>query len=176
MPALEQGLVQVYTGAGKGKTTAALGLVLRAAGWQLGCFVVQFMKQQPSGEEEAVRRLSPYVRLERFGRPQFLHKGTVTEEDRALARRGLDRGRAALISGEYDLVVLDEILTAVSFGLLPEADVLGLMDDRPRCVELVMTGRDAPESILARADLITRMVEERHPYARGIKARRGIEY
>ena len=176
MPALEQGLVQVYTGEGKGKTTAALGLVLRAAGWQLRSYIAQFMKQQPTGEQQALKRLAPLVTLEQFGRPGFLRPGQVTPEDVALAHRGLDAARAALVGGEYDLVVLDEVNTAISFGLLDEAEVLEFIDARPVNVELVLTGRGASEGVLARADLVTRMVEEKHPYRRGLKARRGIEY
>ena len=176
MPALEQGLVQVYAGSGKGKTTAALGLVLRATGWRLRSCIVQFMKQQPSGEEEAVKLLSPFVHLERYGRTRFLQIDELTEEDRALARQALDRGRDVLTSGDYDLVVLDEVLTAALFGLVTVADVLQVIDARPPRVELVLTGRGAPEAIVTRADLVTRMEEEKHPYARGVKARRGIEF
>ena len=176
MPALEQGLVQVYTGEGKGKTTAALGLVLRAAGWRLRSYVAQFMKQQLTGEQQALKLFAQYVTLEQFGRPGFLRPGEVTPEDIALARLGLDRARAAMAGGEYDIVVLDEVNTAVSFGLLDEAEVIEFIDARPVNVELLLTGRGASEGVLARADLVTRMVEEKHPYQRGIKARRGIEY
>lgn len=176
MPALSQGLVQVYTGEGKGKTTAALGLALRAAGWGLRSYIAQFMKYQPSGEEEALKCLAPLVTLEKFGRPGFLRPGEWTAEDRALAQEGLARARVALLDGGYDLVILDEVNTAVSFGLLGEQDLLDLIAARPRHVELVLTGRGATPGILERADLVTRMVEEKHPYQRGIAARRGIEY
>ncbi|HOR00337.1 MAG TPA: cob(I)yrinic acid a,c-diamide adenosyltransferase, partial [Anaerolineae bacterium] len=119
-----QGLVQVYTGEGKGKTTAALGLVLRAVGWGLRSYVVQFMKGQPSGEEVALRCLAPLVTLVRFGRPGFVKPGEWTPEDRALAKEGLAQARAALLGGGYDLVILDEVNTAVAFGLLSERAVL----------------------------------------------------
>ncbi len=175
MPALTQGLVQVYTGEAKGKTTAALGLVLRAAGWGLRAYIAQFMKQQPSGEEEALKHFAPLVTLEKFGRAGFLMAGACAPEDVALAREGLDHARAALVGG-YDLVVLDEVNTAVAFGLLAEQQVLDLIAARPPQVELVLTGRGATPAILAAADLVTRMVEEKHPYQRGIPARRGIEY
>lgn len=176
MPGLSQGLVQVYTGEGKGKTTAALGLALRAAGRGLRSYIVQFMKHEPSGEEEALRCLADRVTLVKFGRPGFLAPGRWTEEDRALAREGLAQARSALLGGSYDLVILDEANTAVSFGLLSEQEVLELIAARPANVELVLTGRGATPAILERADLVTRMVEEKHPYQRGIAARRGIEY
>jgi len=176
VPTLSQGLVQVYTGEGKGKTTAALGLVLRATGWGLCSYIAQFMKHQPTGEEEALKRLAPYVTLEKFGRPGFLAPGQCTPDDQALAQTGLAHARAALLGGEYDLVVLDEVNTAVAFGLLSEQELLGLIAVRPPQVELVLTGRGATPAILEQADLVTRMVEEKHPYQRRIAARRGIEY
>jgi cob(I)alamin adenosyltransferase len=176
MPGLSRGLVQVYTGEGKGKTTAALGLVLRAAGWGLRAYIAQFLKHGPSGEREALARLAPLVTLERFGRPGFLRLGELTAEDRALAEEGFARAREALVGGAYDLVILDEINTALAFGLLSEQAVLDLIAARPAQVELVLTGRGATPGILAAADLVTRMVEEKHPYQRGISARRGIEY
>ncbi len=176
MPALAQGLVQVYTGDGKGKTTAALGLVLRAAGWGLHAYIAQLMKQQPSGEEEALKRLAPLVTLERFGRPGFVTPGAPSAQDCALAREGLARARAALLGGAHDLVVVDEAITAVTLGLLPEEALLDLIAERPPQVELVLTGRGATARVLAAADLVTRMVEEKHPYMRGMRARRGIEF
>lgn len=176
MPALTQGLVQVYTGEGKGKTTAALGLVLRAAGWGLRSYIAQLMKQRPTGEEEALGRLAPLVTLERFGRPGFVTPGAPAPEDCALAREGVARARAALVGGAYDLVVVDEALTAVALGLLAEQALLDLIAARPAQVELVLTGRGATPGVVAAADLVTRTVEEKHPYARGIPARRGIEF
>lgn len=176
MPALAQGLVQVYTGEGKGKTTAALGLVLRATGWQLRSYVAQFMKHRATGEQQALRLLAPYVTAERFGRPGFLQPGAPAPEDMALAHNGLECARQAMLSGGYDLIVLDEVNTAVYFGLLGEDEVLGLIEQKPEHVELVLTGRGAGPGVLARADLVTRMVEEKHPYQKGIGARRGIEY
>lgn len=176
MAALSQGLVQVYTGEGKGKTTAAIGLAVRAAGWGLRSYIAQFMKHQPTGEEESLKRLAPYVTLEKFGRPGFLKPGHWAPEDRALAQEGLARARAALLGGGYDLIILDEANTAVAFGLLGEQELLDLIAAKPPQVELVLTGRGATPAILERADLVTRMVEEKHPYQRGIAARRGIEF
>jgi cob(I)alamin adenosyltransferase len=176
VPALDRGLVQVYTGEGKGKTTAALGLVLRATGWQLHSLVVQFMKQQASGEREAIKLLAPFASLEQFGRPGFIKPGALSPEDVAAAHAGLERARDAVVSCEFDLVVLDEVCTAVAFGLIAEQDVLALIDAKSARMELVLTGRGATAGLLARADLVTCLVEVKHPYQQGVPARRGIEF
>lgn len=170
------GCIQVYTGNGKGKTTAALGLALRAAGHGLRTFVAQFLKGQPTGEAAAVEKLAPLIVIERFGREGFITpEDGPGEEDFALARRGLDRALEAMLSGEFRIVVLDEINTAVHFGIVPERDILGFLDRRPDGVEVVLTGRHAPESFIGRADLVTEMSEVKHYYAEGVKAREGIE-
>ncbi len=171
-----RGLVQVYTGDGKGKTTAALGLALRAAGHGLRTYIGQFMKGQPYGELEAARLLTPYLTIEQYGRPSFVHVERATPEDIRCARDGLARAREALLSGCYDIVVLDEVCVALHFGLLSLREVLGLLDERPEQVELILTGRRAPQELLARADLVTEMREIKHPYASGVPARAGIEY
>jgi cob(I)alamin adenosyltransferase len=170
------GYVQVYTGNGKGKTTAALGLALRAAGHGLRTYIAQFLKARPTGEIEAVRRLEPLITIEQFGREGFIN---VTEgpddEDVARARNGLAMAREAMLSGEYRIVVLDEVNTAVHFKILPEKEVLDLIDRRPAAVELVLTGRYAPDAFVGRADLVTEMHEVKHYSAKGVKAREGIE-
>lgn len=170
------GLVQVYTGDGKGKTTAALGLALRAAGHGLRTYVGQFMKGQEYGELEAIKRLSPLITIEQFGQQGFVHVEQATAQDEALAHSGLERVRQALHSGEYDIVIMDEINVALFFGLLTVDEVLAVVGGRPPDVELVLTGRRVPEGIIAHADLVTEMREVKHPFQRGIKARRGIEY
>ena len=170
------GYIQVYTGNGKGKTTAALGLALRAAGHGFKTFIGQFLKGRPSGEIEAARRLSPLVRIEQFGREGFiLVKDGPDDEDVTKARAGLARSLEAMLSGDYRIVVLDEINTAVHFGLVPESEVLALLDRKPAGVELVLTGRYAPDSFLERADLVTEMTERKHYHSQGVKARDGIE-
>jgi cob(I)alamin adenosyltransferase len=172
-----QGMVQVYSGNGKGKTTAALGLALRAAGRGLRSYMAQFMKKGEYGELQAVREhLAGLITIEQFGLPGFHHQqqGVSAAEVRA-AEAGLAAAQAALTGGRYQLVVLDEINTLLHFGIVPVAAALRLIDLRPGGVELVLTGRYAPQPILDRADLITEMLEVRHYYARGVEARSGIE-
>jgi len=170
------GTVQVYMGDGKGKTTAALGLALRAAGRGLRTYMAQFLKAQPTGEIEAAKKLAPLIRIEQFGRQGFITiKEGPGDEDRERAAAGLARAREAMLSGEYRIVVLDEVSTAVHFKILPERDVLNLIDRRPAGVELVLTGRYAPASFIERADLVTEMTPVKHYFDRGVKAREGIE-
>jgi cob(I)alamin adenosyltransferase len=171
-----RGFIQVYTGNGKGKTTAALGLALRAAGSGLRTYIGQFMKGQRCGELASVKKLAPFVTIEQYGRRAFLHvTKTPDPEDVRRARHGLDKCRAAILSGTYDIVVLDEVNVAVFFGLLSEQDVLSLLDEKPPSVELVLTGRSAPSSFIRRADLVTEMKERKHYYRKNVSARRGIE-
>jgi len=170
------GYLQVYTGNGKGKTTAALGLALRAAGHGFRTYVAQFLKGQPTGEIEAAKRLDPLIRIEQFGRAGFITvKDGPGDEDITRAKAGLARALEAMLSGGYKIVVLDEINTAVHFKILPEEEVLDLIDRRPAEVELVLTGRYAPASFLDRADLVTEMREVKHYFSQGVKAREGIE-
>ena len=143
MSALERGYVQLYTGDGKGKTTASLGLVLRALGQGLRPAVLQFMKADPDwGEIVSLRRLG--VPVQQCGLDHWVRAGKVTDEDRAAAAEGFARARALVGSGDYDLVVLDELVTAVFFELVPLAAVLALIREKPAGVELVITGRRAP--------------------------------
>ncbi|MBN2205825.1 MAG: cob(I)yrinic acid a,c-diamide adenosyltransferase [Candidatus Aminicenantes bacterium] len=171
-----EGRVQVYTGNGKGKTTAALGLALRAAGHGLATYVGQFLKGRPSGELRSARRLSPLLKIEQFGRKSFLRpNGDPDEEDIERARRGLARCLKAMLSGRYRIVVLDEVNVAVDLGLLSEREVLAVLDRRPDGVEVVLTGRSAPPALLRRADLVTEMKERKHYASKGVRARAGIE-
>ncbi len=170
------GLVQIYTGDGKGKTTAALGLALRAAGHGLRTFIGQFMKGQQYGELEGARLLAPYLTIEQYGLPTFVHVHCATPEDIRMAHEGLARARAAMLSGEYAIVVLDEVCVALHFELLTLAEVLAVVDEKPAGVELILTGRRAPAELIARADLVTEMRQVKHPYEQGIEARKGIEF
>lgn len=188
MSSLKQGLVQVYTGMGKGKTTAALGLAMRAAGHGLRVCFVQFLKGPwDSGERKAAARLSPEIEIHAFGAPHWGDRSQADEdtpwwklppsdEDRKQAQEGMLFARRAVTGGDYDIVVLDEILGALNFGLVSVEELLGLVCAKPPKVELVLTGRDAPDEILKAADLVTEMNAVKHPYDRGVKARKGIEY
>jgi cob(I)alamin adenosyltransferase len=166
--------VQVYTGDGKGKTTAALGLALRASGHGLHTYIGQFMKGQRYGELEALRD-HPLITLEQYGDPRCIHREEVTTEHVAQAHQGLEQARKAMLSGDYDLIVLDEVNISIWFGLLETEDVLALLDQKPEHVEVVLTGRRAPQALIDRADLVTEMREVKHYYQQGAKARAGIE-
>lgn len=173
---LERGLIQVYTGLGKGKTTAALGLALRAAGQGLKVYIIQFMKGWPDyGELVSVEKL-PNITLRQFGRPEFVDKDSPDPEDVRQAHEALAHARQIITGGEHDIVVLDEINVALDFGLISLAEVLGLLDAKPEQVELVLTGRYAQAEVVKRADLVTEMLNIKHPYAEGVQGRRGIEY
>ena len=173
---MEQGLVQIYTGDGKGKTTAALGLAVRAAGRGMSIFMVQFLKGRHYGELETARRLSDRLKIVQSGLDAFVKKGEPTGEDLRLAGRGLELARQAVMSGKYDIVILDEVNVAVELGVLKAEEVLPLIDDRPPGVELVLTGRYAPEEFCSRADIITEMRNVRHCFDSGVQMREGIEY
>ncbi|HOU24460.1 MAG TPA: cob(I)yrinic acid a,c-diamide adenosyltransferase [Anaerolineae bacterium] len=170
------GLVQVYTGDGKGKTTAALGLALRAAGAGMRVYIGQFLQGMHCGELESIQRLAPHITLEQYGLNEFVHVNGASPAQLSAAEHGLQRIRQALTSGEYDIVVADEINIAIFFHLLTEDQVLQLIDAKLPEVELVLTGRRAPASIIERADLVTEMREVRHPYQKGVLARAGIEF
>lgn len=170
------GIVQVYTGDGKGKTTAAFGLAVRAVGHSKRVMIIQFMKGDSSyGEVAAVRKYLP-IRLEQTGTTNFVDKYNPAGEDLAEAKRGLELAREAMISGEYDLIILDEINVAMDFNLISVESILELLKQRPASVDLVLTGRYAPQSIREVADLVSEVMEVKHPYMKGIPAREGIEF
>ncbi len=170
-----KGLLIVYTGPGKGKTTAALGLALRAWGQGLRVIVLQFIKHQTAnwGEERAARKMG--IEMVPLG-GGFTWMSKDLEQDRALARAGWGRCRAAIQSEQYDLVVLDEITYCFKFGWLDLDEVLGVLGNRPPAQHVVLTGRDAPERLIDVADLVTEMREIKHPFAAGVKAQKGIEF
>lgn len=171
----EKALVILYTGPGKGKTTAALGLAVRVAGHGERVLLVQFLKGQESGEVTAVRRL-PEIEVIRVGLPHFVNPANPSEEDRRLAHEGLVRAAEALRSGTYRLVILDEVNVAAGYGLIGAVEVLAAIAGRAPGVDVVLTGRDAPAEFFTAADLITVMQEVKHPYQSGTPARAGIEY
>jgi cob(I)alamin adenosyltransferase len=171
------GYVQVYTGDGKGKTTASLGLVCRAAGYGHRACIISFLKGDPNyGELRFIREHMPMVDYHLAGRMNFVDPKDPAPEDVAIAAEGMQRAREAIASGDYHLVVLDEVNVAAALGLVSEDDVLALLDDRPAHVEVVLTGRDAPQRFIDRADLVTEMRMVKHFYEAGIPARRGIEF
>ncbi|HSO18101.1 MAG TPA: cob(I)yrinic acid a,c-diamide adenosyltransferase [Desulfosarcina sp.] len=169
-----RGCVHVYTGNGKGKTTAALGLCLRALGAGLRVYIGQFMKRGDTSESKALACFGDQVTLVPFGTGRFV-RGRPSEEDRQAARQGYASAMAALTGGDFHMVVLDESMVALHLGLLTMEEVQTLLDRRPASVELVLTGRHAPSDIVARADLVTDMHEVKHYYHSGIPARIGIE-
>lgn len=173
---LERGLIQVYTGNGKGKTTAALGLAFRALGRGLKVCMIQFMKGGgPYGEHIAAQQFPEQFTIIQTGRSGWVNRDNPDAEDVHLAHEALEKARSILLDATYDLVILDEINGAISFGLLSPEDVLALLRQKPPSVELVLTGRNADERIIALADLVTEMREVKHYYRTGVPARIGIE-
>jgi cob(I)alamin adenosyltransferase len=171
-----KGLVQVFTGNGKGKTSAALGAVLRASGHGLKVYIVFFMKgKYPYGEFSTLPKL-PNVDIASFGLRCLIDPAHINPEEIEQAKLALSAAREAMLSGNYDLVVLDEVNVAVYFKLIELDDVIRLVSDKPRNVELILTGRYADAKIIELADLVTEMVKLKHPYDKGVKARKGIEY
>jgi cob(I)alamin adenosyltransferase len=169
-----QGYIQIYTGDGKGKTTAALGLALRAAGHGLRSYIAQFMKGQSYGELVSLRSI-PEITIEQFGKDTFIHIDRATPEDIQMAEYGLKQARKAMTSGNYQIIMLDEILVAIHFKLLPLNQVLNFLTAKPPIIELVLTGRNAPKELIDKADLVTEMVEVKHYYHHNVPARDGIE-
>ena len=172
---LERGCVQVYTGNGKGKTTAALGLAFRAVGHGLRVCVFQFVKGSALyGEHLLAEKLAPLLTIVQGGRPGWVNKKDITE-DRKVAQEALEEVKRLLTSGDYDVVVLDEINGATAFGLIDVEQVLELIRLKPEKVELVLTGRNAAVEVIEAADLVTEMREIKHYYSAGVPARKGIE-
>jgi len=169
-----KGYVQVYTGNGKGKTTASLGLCLRALGAGFKVFVIQFLKKGDYSEIKALSQFGDKVTIEQYGIGRFV-KGKPSDDDLAAGRKGYERARSVIESGEHELVILEEANVAVTCGLFSEKELLDLIELRPDHVELVITGRGAGEALIERADLVTEMREIKHYYKNGVMARVGIE-
>lgn len=172
---MRRGYIQVYTGDGKGKTTAALGLALRAAGAGLKVFIVQFIKKKICSEHKMLEKFGDLITVKQYGKG-FILKRKANRSDMRTARAGLDEVKEALRSRKYSVVILDEANVAVSCGLIRADELLGLMSAKPRNVELVITGRYADREVLRAADLVTEMKEIKHYREKGVKARVGIEY
>jgi cob(I)alamin adenosyltransferase len=174
--AIGKGYLQVYTGNGKGKTTASLGLAVRAAGHGLRTVIIQFMKGWIDyGELKGVEMLAPFVEIHQAGRDTFVNRRDPDPEDLRLAREGWELAKATILGRRADIVVLDEINCAADFGLLPVGEILDVLKRKPDGMEIVLTGRGAPPEIVEAADLVTEMREIKHYYAKGVDARVGVE-
>lgn len=169
------GLIQVYTGNGKGKTTAALGQALRASGRDKKILIIQFMKKWDYGELHSLK-LIPQITIKTFGTGDFIYKGKAKEIDYQEAKKAFIEGVQGVNSGKYDIVIFDELNVALDFGLLEIPEVINFFKNKPKEVEVIITGRNAPPELLDLADLVTEMREIKHPFQKGIKARIGIEY
>jgi cob(I)alamin adenosyltransferase len=166
-------MIQVYTGCGKGKTTAALGLALRASGAGLNVYIGQFMKGKHYSELNSVKKV-PNIKLEQFGAACFIRK-VPKEKDKEMAKSGLQSVQKAIASGKFDMVILDEVNVALHLQLLQSEDIIRLIKNTPRRLELVLTGRYASPEIIKLADLVSEIKEVKHYYRKGTRARRGIE-
>jgi cob(I)alamin adenosyltransferase len=176
MNGLKKGFIQIYTGKGKGKTTAALGQALRAAGSGLKTFIVMFMKDFPYGEVKSIKHLDDHIRLEQYGNDTFVfHKQQPGKKDIKAAQQAIRQARQAILSAKYDIVIMDEVCVAIHFGLLKTEDVLSLLEEKPESVELILTGRYCPPELIEKADLVTAMREIKHYFQKGVTARKGIE-
>lgn len=172
---LDRGLIRIFTGKGKGKTTSALGLALMAYGHGLKVYIIQFLKGRVTGESLAATRFAPDLTLRYFGRPGFI-KRAPNSEDLALVKEGWDLARRILANGGHDFVILDEINRVISLGMLPVEEVIKGLNQRSPKVEVVLTGRDAPAELIEIADIVTEMYPVKHYYHAGVNARRGIEW
>ncbi len=172
----EKGFIQIYTGNGKGKTSAAIGLVVRAAGAVLKTYFVQFMKVFPYSEIKSLARLNDFIVIEQFGKDDFIfRKEDPNENEKNEVLRGLMKAEEKMLSGEFDIIVLDEICVSIYFKLFSEKDVLDFIDKKPDNVELILTGRYCPKSIIEKADLVSSIEEVKHYYTQGVLSRKGID-
>jgi len=172
---LEKGFIHVYTGSGKGKTTAALGLGLRAVGAGLKVHMIQFMKGRVYSEIDALKNL-PNFTISQFGRDEFVNKEKPEKIDIDLAQKGLAFAKDLIKSGKYDMIILDEINVAVDYKLIKLEEVIDLIKAKPEKLELILTGRYAHQEIIKISDLVTEMLEIKHPFQKGINCRKGIDF
>jgi cob(I)alamin adenosyltransferase len=169
-----RGFTQVYTGDGKGKTTAAIGLAIRAAGAGLKVFIAQFIKMGDYSEIKALKRFSDLITIEQFGLGRFTNREPSAEDIKA-AQKGLQRVKTVMDSAEYTVIILEEANVAVKHGLISEQDLLKLIEDKPLEKELIITGRGALQRVIEKADLVTEMKPIKHYFQKGVPARVGIE-
>ncbi len=173
---LDKGYVHIITGDGPGKTTTAFGLAVRALGWGLKVCVIQFLKRRTSGEILFFKRYRKNIVIRQFGTKTFVNKGIVSPEDIKLAIKGLEYARKIILSRKFDLVILDEVNIVLHFGLLKIDDIIFLIKSKPENIELVLTGRNAPQELFDYADYLIKIDCLRHPFSRGQVARKGIEF
>jgi cob(I)alamin adenosyltransferase len=171
-----EGLVQIFTGDGKGKTSAALGTVVRALGQGLRVCIVVFMKGDYPYSEWKFLQDIPGVTVARFGFTSFTDPNNIKPEEKEQAEAALTYARRVMLAGEYDMVVLDEVNVASDWGLIKVEDVINLVNKRPPFVELILTGRSADDRLVEIADMVTECRKVKHPYDKGILARQGIDY
>ncbi len=171
---MNKGFVHVYTGNGKGKTTAAVGLALRAIGAGMSVYIAQFIKKKPSNEMKALESFGAKVKIRQFGKGFVI--GKPSPGDIKIAKKGLEEAEEAILSGEFRVIILDEANMAIQSGLLEIEELLEIIKKKPEEIELIITGRDADENLIEAADLVTEMREVKHYHIKGIKARKGIEY
>jgi len=174
---MNNGKIQIYTGNGKGKTTAAIGQAIRAAGHGYKTLIIHFMKNFPYGEIETLNLLKDFIKVEQFGDDKFVFKKQLpSDEDKAQAFAAINRANEAMQSGDFDLIILDEICVTFYFKLLEVKDVIPLLNSKPENVELILTGRYCPQELIDKADLVTEMKEIKHYYTnQNLTARKGIE-
>ena len=172
-----RGFVHCYTGDGKGKTTASLGLALRAAGHKKKVLIIQFMKGNIEyGELNGIKMLAPFVTIKQFGRESFVSKENPEQTDIDFAKKGLSFAAKEIKSGKFDIIILDEINVALDFKLISLESVVNIIKNKPEKLELILTGRYANEKIIELSDLVTEMKEIKHYYHKNVTGREGIEY
>lgn len=176
MNEFSNGFIQIYTGNGKGKTTAAIGQAVRAAGAGFKSYIIQFMKDFPYSELKSLQHLSNWITIEQVGKDDYVfRKELPPKEEIEKAKQALESAKQKMLGGEFNLIILDEVCVAIYFDLFTAEDVLLFLDAKPKNVELILTGRYCPKILIDRADLVTEMKEEKHYYQKGILSRRGID-
>ncbi len=173
---LTKGYIQIYTGNGKGKTTAAIGQAVRASGFGLKTYIVQFMKEFPYSELNSLKYLKNWITIEQFGGDDFVYKKQLPDsEEISKAKMGLNSAKDKMLSKEYDLIILDEINVAIYFKLFKTSEIIDFIKQKPADVELILTGRYCPDELIEAADLVTEMREVKHYYQTGVTSRKGME-
>jgi cob(I)alamin adenosyltransferase len=176
MTKLKTGFIQVYTGNGKGKTTAAIGQAVRAAGAGFRTYIIQFMKEYPYSEINTLKRLEDLITIEQKGNDDFVYKKELpSENEKEKVRAALIRTEELMLGGSYDLIILDEVLVSIYFKLFSTEEIISFIKKKPENVELILTGRYCPQEIIEHSDLVTEMKEVKHYYTKGILSRKGIE-